>query len=181
MHTPPIGTSSARAAGVSVTSPPGALPPTLFALSVPSTTPVPCTAVPTPPCPGGGNLKAAPGCCSSSPPRCINCGGAYTASYRDCENRPSPPTLRRFAAAEEIIPPPRAGHAMDRATDDRDLSPRASPTRSLQSVFEMATSRARRTTIRPAPVGHTQGRRSLPPAEPACPSPMSSTLSGLAH
>jgi len=28
---------------------------------------------PNPTCPGAGNTKAVPGCCSSSPPRCINC------------------------------------------------------------------------------------------------------------
>ena len=38
--------------------------------------PHPCHApVPQPTCPGGGNLKAAPGCCSSSPPHCANCDG----------------------------------------------------------------------------------------------------------
>jgi len=41
---------------------------------------------PNPTCPGGGNLKAAPGCCSSSPPRCINCGGPHTVTHRDCDS-----------------------------------------------------------------------------------------------
>jgi len=50
---------------------------------------------PNPTCPRGGNLKAAPGCCSSSPPRCANCGGAHTATHRDCDSRPTPPPPRR--------------------------------------------------------------------------------------
>jgi len=131
--------------------------------------------------PGGGNLKATPGCCSSSPPRCANCQGAHTATHRDCDSRPAPPTLRRSTAAEEVVLPPPAGDEMDTATDENDLSPPASPTRSLQSVFEMATPRARSSTILPAPVGPSQGSRSLPPAEPASPSPMTRTPSGLAR
>jgi len=136
---------------------------------------------PNPTCPGGGNTKATPGCCSSSPPRCANCDGAHTATHRDCDSRPSPPTLRRSTAAETIIPRPPAGDEMDTANDDDDLSPPASPTRSLQSAFEMATPRARSSTILPAPVGPTQGSRLLPPVEPASPSPMSRTPSGLAR
>jgi len=136
---------------------------------------------PNPTCPGGGNTKATPGCCSSSPPRCANCDGAHTATHRDCDSRPSPPTLRRSTAAETIVPPPPAGDEMDTANDDDDLSPPASPTRSLQSAFEMATPRARSSTILPAPVGPTQGSRLLPPVEPASPSPMSRTPSGLAR
>jgi len=61
---------------------------------------------PNPTCPGGGNIKATPGCCSSSPPRCANCGGAHTATHRDCDSRPSPPPLRRSTAAETIVLPP---------------------------------------------------------------------------
>ena len=136
---------------------------------------------PNPTCPGSGNLKATPGCCSSSPPRCTNCGGAHTATHRDCDSRPSPPTLRRSTAAETIVPPPPVGDEMDTAADEDDLSPPASPTRSLQSAFEMATPRARSSTILPAPIGPPQGSRSLPPAEPASPSPMSRTPSGLAR
>jgi len=136
---------------------------------------------PNPTCPGDGNLKATPGCCSSSPPRCANCEGAHTATHRDCNSRPSPPTLRRSTAAETIVPPPAVGDGMDTATDEDDLSPPASPTRSFQSVFEMATPRARRATILPAPLGPTQGTRLLPPVEPVSPSPMSRTPSGLAR
>jgi len=136
---------------------------------------------PNPTCPGGGNLKATPGCCSSSPPRCANCGGAHTATHRDCDSRPAPPPLRRSTAAETIVLPPPTGDAMDTATDDDDLAPPASPTRSLQSAFEMATPRARSSTILPAPIGPAQGSRSLPPVEPASPSPMSRTPSGLAR
>jgi len=55
------------------------------ALRCPSTDPV-CTICslnhtramhrcPNPTCPGGGNLNATPGCCSSSPPRCANWDG----------------------------------------------------------------------------------------------------------
>jgi len=96
-------------------------------------------------------------------------------------SRPSPPALRRSTAAEEIVLPPPAGDAMDTAADEDDLSPPASPTRSLQSAFEMATPRARSSTILPAPVGLSQGSRLLPPVEPASPSPMSRTPSGLAR
>ena len=136
---------------------------------------------PNPTCPGGGNTKATPGSCSSSPPHCANCEGAHTATHRDCVSRPSPPALRRSTAAEEIVLPPPAGDAMDTAADEDDLSPPASPTRSLQSAFEMATPRARSSTILPAPVGLSQGSRLLPPVEPASPSPMSRTPSGLAR
>jgi len=136
---------------------------------------------PNPTCPGGGNIKATPGCCSSSPPPCPNCGGDHTATHRDCDSCPAPPPLRRSTAAETIVLPPPVGDAMDTATDDDDLSPPASPTRSLQSAFEMATPRARSSTILPAPIGPAQGSRSLPPAEPASPSPMSRNPSGLAR
>jgi len=136
---------------------------------------------PNPTCPGGGNLKATPGCCSSSPPRCANCQGAHTATHRDCDSRPTPPALRRSSAAEEIVPPPPAGDAMDTATDEHDLSPPASHTRPLQSAFEMATPRARSSTIVPAQLGPPQGSRALPPTEPASPSPMSRNPSGLAR
>jgi len=136
---------------------------------------------PNPTCPGGGNLKATPGCCSSSPRRCVNCGGGHTAVHRDCESRPLPPTLRRSTIAAEVPPPPPAGDEMDTATDDQDNSPPSSPTRSLQSAFEMATPRARRTTMLPASVRPNQGSGALPPAEPSSPSPMSRTASGLAR
>jgi len=136
---------------------------------------------PHPTCPGSGNLKATPGCCSSSPPRCTNCGGPHTATHRDCDSRPCPPPLRRSAAAETIVLPPPAEDEMDTATEGNDLSPPASPTRCLQSAFEMVTPRARSTTILPAPLGPTQGNRPLPPAEPVSPSPISRNTSGLAR
>jgi len=78
---------------------------------------------PNPTCPGGGNLKAAPSCCSSSPPRCVNRSGDHTASNSDCETRRSPPPLRRSTAANEVAPPPPAGDEMDTAADDRDGPP----------------------------------------------------------
>jgi len=136
---------------------------------------------PNPTCPGGGNLKAAPGCCSSSPPRCTNCGGAHTATHRDCDSRPTPPPLRRSSTADEVVLPPPAGDEMDTATDDRDVSPPPSPSRSLQSAFEMATPRARRATILLASMRPPPGAGLLPPVEPQSPSPMSTTPSGLAH
>jgi len=102
-------------------------------------------------------------------------------THRDCDSRPAPPPLRRSAAAETIVLPPPVGDEMDTATDDNDLSPSASPTRSLQSAFEMATPRARSTTILPAPLGPSQGHRPLPPAEPVSPAPMSRNPSGLAR
>jgi len=136
---------------------------------------------PNPTCPGGGNSKAVPGCCSSSPPRCVNCGAGHTAIHRDCESGQSPPPLRRSTAATEIIPPPPTGDEMDTETDDRVVLPPPSPTRSLHSVFEMATPRARRTTILPASVRPNQGSSALPPAEQPSPSPMSRTASGLAR
>jgi len=136
---------------------------------------------PNPTCPGSGNLKATPGCCTASPPRCVNCGGPHTATHRDCESRPSPPTPARSTPAKTIVLPPPAGDEMDTATDDNELSPPASPTRCLQSAFEMATPRARSSTILPAPVGPIQGNRPLPPMEPVSPSPMSRNLSGIAR
>ena len=136
---------------------------------------------PNPTCPGGGNLKAAPGCCSSSPPGCTNCGGSHTATHRDCDSRPTPPPLRRSTAADEVVLPPPTGDEMDTAADDHDVSPPPSPTRSLQSAFEMATPRARRTTILPASVRPAPGAGLLPPVEPQSPSPMRRTPSGLAQ
>jgi len=136
---------------------------------------------PNPTCPGGGNLKATPGCCSSSPPRCVNCGGDHTAVHKDCENRPSPPLLRRSTAATEIVPLPAGTYEMDTSTHELVVSPPPSPTRSLQSAFKMATPRARRMTAIQAPVGPNQGTQSLLPAEPISPSPMSRTPSGLAR
>jgi len=136
---------------------------------------------PNPTCPGGGNAKAVPGCCSSSPPHCVNCGADHTATNRDCESRPSPPPLRRSTAAAEVIPPPPNGDEMDTEADDRVISPPPSPTRSLQSAFEMATPRARRTTILPASVRPAPGSGQLPPMEPQSPSPMSRSSSGLAR
>jgi len=136
---------------------------------------------PNPTCPGGGNAKALPGCCSSSPPRCINCGSDHVATNRDCESRPSPPPLRRSTVATEVVPPPPSGDEMDTEVDGTNVSPPPSPTRSLQSAFEMATPRARRTTILPASVRPTQGFGQLPPVEPQSPSPMSRSNSGLAH
>jgi len=134
---------------------------------------------PNPTCPGGGNTKATPGYCSSSPPRCVNCGENHTAVDRDCESRPVPPTLRSSTVAAEEVPPPPVGDEMDTAADVQDHSPPPSPTRSLQSAFEMATARARRTTILPArPV---QGTGALPTAEQPSPSRMSRAASGLAR
>ena len=112
---------------------------------------------PNPTCPRGGNAKAVPGCCSSSPSPCVNCGADHTATNRDCESRPSPPPLRRSTVATEVVPPPSTGDEMDTATVDRDVSPPTSPTRSLQSAFEMPTPRARRKTILPAPVRPAPG------------------------
>jgi len=136
---------------------------------------------PNPTCPGSRNLKATPGCCSSSPPRCTNCGGPHTATHRDCGSWPPPPPLRRSTAAETIVLATPAGHEMDPATDNNDFSPPAGLTHSLQSAFEMATPRARSTTILQAPLGPSQGDRPLPPAEPVSPSPMSRNPSGLAR
>ena len=136
---------------------------------------------PNPTCPGNGNVQVTPGCCSSSPPRCANCEGPHTATHRDCESHPSPPPVTRSTAAETIVLPPPAGDEMDTANDEDDLLPPASPTRSLQSAFEMATPRARSTTILPAPLGPSQGNRPLSPVEPVSPSPMSRNPSGLAR
>jgi len=82
---------------------------------------------PNPTCPGGGNLKAAPALSSSSPPRCINCGGAHTATHRDCDSGPTPPPLRRSTAGDQVVHPPPAGDQMDTATDDDDVSPPLHP------------------------------------------------------
>jgi len=43
---------------------------------------------PNPTCPGNGNVKAVPACCSSLPPRSVNCGADHTATNRDCQSRP---------------------------------------------------------------------------------------------
>jgi len=136
---------------------------------------------PNPTCPAGGYLKGAPRCCSSSRPRCINHGGAHTATHRNCDSRPTPPPLRRSTAADEVVHPPPAGDEMRTATDNHDVSPSPAPTRSLQSAFEMATPRARRTKILPAPVRPAPGSGQLPPVEPQSPSPMSRTPSGQAR
>ena len=136
---------------------------------------------PNPTCPGGGNSKAVPDCWSSSHPSWVDCGADHSATNRDCESRPSPPPLRRSTVATEVVPPPPAGNEIDTGTDDTVDSPPPSPTRSLQSAFEMATPRARRRTILPASVRPTQGIGQLPPVEPQSPSPMSRSNSGLAR
>ena len=179
--TPQTGTPSARTAGATATSLPDARPPTRFAPSVPSTTHVPLTAVPTPPALEVATLRLLLAVALPLISRCVNCGENHTAVHRDCESRPVPPTLRRSSAAAEEVPPPPIGDEMDTAADVQDHSPPPSPTRSLQSAFEMATPRARRTTILPASVRPTQSTGALPPAEQPSPSPMSRTASGLAR
>ena len=136
---------------------------------------------PNPTCPGGGNAKAVPGCCSSSPPRCVNCGADHTATNRDCQSRPSPPPRRRSTVATEVVPPAPTGDEMDTAADDKYISSPPPPTRSLRSAFEMATPRARRTTILPASVRPAPGFGQLPPVDPQSPSAMSRSNSGLAR
>jgi len=125
---------------------------------------------PNPTCPGNGNVKAVPGCCSSSPPCCTNSGGDHTATYRDCESRRSPPPLRRSTLTSQVVPPPPIGDEMDTAPDELEVSPPASPTRSIQSAFEMATPRARRTTILPAARRPTPCAGQLRAVEPQSPS-----------
>jgi len=114
-------------------------------------------------CPGDGHFNVVPGCCSTSPHPYINCGGDHTATNRDCERSPSPPPLRRSTSAAEVGPPPPTGDEMDTASDDRDVSPPASRTHSLQLAFEMATPRARRITILPASVWPAPSIGHLPP------------------
>jgi len=116
---------------------------------------------PNPTCSGNGNLKATPGCCSSSPSYCVNCGDNNSAIHRDCESHPSPPSLRRSTTAVEVVPQPPAGDEMDTATDDQDVSRPPSPTLLLYSAFKMPTPMDRRITILPAPVGPPQGTGSL--------------------
>jgi len=138
---------------------------------------------PNPTCSGGGNLKPTPGCCSSSPSesRCVNFGENHTATHRDCGSRPGPPTFGRSTTAVEVPHPPRTGDEMDPAANDDIASPPPSPTCSLQSALEMATPRARRSTILPTSVRPTQGSGLLPSLEPQSPSPMSRTPSVLAR
>jgi len=73
---------------------------------------------PNPTWPGGGNIKAAPGGCSSSPPRCVNSGGDHTATNKYCESCLSPPPLWRSTFANKVVLPPPAGDEMDTTTDD---------------------------------------------------------------
>jgi len=136
---------------------------------------------PNPTCPGGGNLQAPPGSCSSPPPRCVNCGGNHNTVDKDCESHHTPPPPRCSAAPTQTIPAPITTDEMDTATDQLFVSPHPSRTCSPQSAFEMATPRARRTTGVQAPLGPTQGTQSHLPAEPFGPSPMNLTLSGLAR
>ena len=96
-------------------------------------------------CPGSGNLKPLLNCCSSFPARSVNCGEDHSALYRDCSQRPVPPPLRHSPPEAEIVPPP-PEDAMDTATDGVVQQAPASPTRSLQQAFEMATPRARRSS-----------------------------------
>ena len=132
-------------------------------------------------CPGGCNLKATHRCCSSLPSRCVNCAGNDTAVHRDCESRPPPPSLCRSTASPEVPSPPPPGDEMDTATDNEDPLPAPSPTCSLQSAFEMATPRARRTTILPPSVRPAQRSGAPPPPEQPSPSPMSRAPSCLAR
>jgi len=59
---------------------------------------------PNPTCPGSGNLKPVLNCWSSSPACYANCRDDHLALYRDCNNRPVPPTLRRSPPEPEIVP-----------------------------------------------------------------------------
>jgi len=127
---------------------------------------------PNPTCPSSGNLKATPGCCSSSPAGCVNCGGQHTALFKDCPTWPAPSTLSRSAPYPENLCAPPVGDAMETATDNDNMSPPPSPTHSLQSAFEVETPRTRTTTIIPAPPRPAHSVGAPHPMEAPSPSPI---------
>jgi len=96
--------------------------------------------------------------------------------HTNCETCPSLPPLRPATTTTVIVPPPPCRDEMDTATDELVISPRPSPTCSLQSAFEMATPRARQKTGIQAPVGTSQGTRSLFPRSPLAPHPRAELL-----
>jgi len=179
--TPPIGTPSARTAGTSAMSPPGAPQPTPFAPSAPSTIPAPCIDVPTPPALEAATLRLFLAVALPRPPAVSTVGrtilppiGIAKAARRRPLSGVQPLPRRSF-------PRRRPATKWTQKLMTESSRPPPSPTRSLQSAFEMATPRARSTTILPAPLGPNQGNRSLPPAAPVSPSPMSRNPSGLAR
>ena len=135
---------------------------------------------PNPTCSSSGNLKATPGCCSSSPSRCVNCGAEHTALLKDCPSCPAPPTLSRSAPSPKVLHPPPTGDEMDTATDNENLSPAPSPTRTLRSACEAETPRARRMTMIQAPPRPTHSAGAPPPAEATSPLPDPRQNPGLA-
>jgi len=132
-----------------------------------------------PTCPRTGNLKPVVNCCSSSPAGCAHCGEDHSALYRDCPERPVPPTLRRSPPEAEIFPPS-ADDAMDTATDGVVQQGHASPTHSLQQAFEMAMPRARISYTILAPQRPSTDQSGLLPLKPRSPSPAPHTGLGLA-
>jgi len=162
-------------------SPPDAPPPTPFARYAPSTTLEPCTDAPTLPAlevatlrlllavvlprPRGAPIAEVP---------TLRLRGIVTPDrlrpLSDVQSLPKRSFLRRRLAMKWTRPP----------TIETSRPP-PSPTRSLQSAFEMATPRARRTTILPATLRPAPGSGQLPPVEPQSPSPMSRSPSGLAR
>jgi len=131
-------------------------------------------------CPVSVNLKAVLHCCSSSPAHCANCREDHSALNRDCSVQPVPPTLRRSPPEAEIVPLS-AKDPIDTATNGVVQRAPASPTRSVQQAYEMATPCARKSSTILTPQRPSTDQSGLPPLEPPSPSPAPRTGSGLAR
>jgi len=54
-----------------------------------------------PTCPKGGDSKAVPDCCPTSPSHCPNCGDDHDAFYKECRARPVPPPQPEAAPSSD--------------------------------------------------------------------------------
>jgi len=162
-------------------APPGAPPPLRYTPSAPSATPVPCTDAPTLPALEVATLRLLL---------------AVVLPHHRVVSIAKVPTLRLTGIVCPVrhlplagLPPVPKGWSSRRPSakrwtwppTTRSSRPPLLPPAPSSERFEMATPRARSSTILPAPVGPAQGSRSLPPVEPDSPSPMSRTPSGLAR
>jgi len=116
-----------------------------------------------PTCPKGGDSKAVPNCCPTSPPHCPNCGDDHDAFYKECGARPvprpqpeaSPPSDEELSDASSD-----SEEAMDVADDGRQTpsAPKAPATQTVDLSTPRAPLRSRDALAppsgpQPAPTG----------------------------
>ena len=178
---PQTGTRSVRTAEAMVTSPPGVPRLTPSAPFAPSTTPEPHTIAPIPPALEVATLRLLLAVALPHRPAVLAVAKATPPDIRIARAAPRHPLSGVQPLPPRLIPRPQPQMRWTQPPTSWSSRPPPSPIRCLQSAFEMATPRARRTTAIQAPVGPIQDSQSLIPAEPVSPSPMSRTPSGLAR